>query len=253
MRLAIVFVLTALGVAIYLADAKPLTVDTNVAINIQNPPRAKAKPMTQRAAARVKPDQKGDEDDLCQNKQCGEVCDTSAGALAVIRNCQKDGSCKPGLDPDCPDKNVTNPNWYESPRCNIKPISNKGCKKGFEWTRYWYKQANGTHECEETFGSSCSQEELLPAFPTYEECLHTCVYHEVPQPNELDPTPKESCKIELKPNDGCLCQMADQWSRYWYNSTKRECEVAYGSSCCNMSVYKAFPTYAECITTCKTL
>ena len=59
MRLAIVFVLTALGFAIYLADAEPLTVDTNVAINIQNPPRAEAKPMTQRAAARVKPDQKG--------------------------------------------------------------------------------------------------------------------------------------------------------------------------------------------------
>jgi len=106
MRLAIVFVLTALGVAIYLADAEPLTVDTNVAINIQNPTRAKAKPMTQRAAARVKPDQKGDEDDLCQNKQCGELCDPSAG---WIRICQKDGSCKPDL-PDCPDKNVTNPN-----------------------------------------------------------------------------------------------------------------------------------------------
>merc|ERR1711990_660654 len=60
MRLDIVFVLTALGVAIYLADAEALTVDTNVAINIQNPSRAKAKPMTQRAAARVKPDQKGD-------------------------------------------------------------------------------------------------------------------------------------------------------------------------------------------------
>ena len=58
MRLAIVFVLTALGVAIYLADAKPMNVDTNVAINIQNPPRAKVKPMTQRAAARVKPDKK---------------------------------------------------------------------------------------------------------------------------------------------------------------------------------------------------
>jgi len=189
-----------------------LTVDTNVAINIQNPPRAKAKPMTQRAAARVKPDQKGDKD-----------------------------------------KNVTNPNWYESPRCNIKPITKFCCDMYDEWTRYWYHSANGTSGCKETFGSFCCHDELHPAFPTYEECLHTCVYHEVPQPNKLDPTPKESCKIELKPNDGCLCQMADQWSRYWYNSTKRDCEVAYGSGCCNMSVYKAFPTYAECKTTCEVL
>merc|ERR1711990_487328 len=73
MRLAIV--LTALGVAIYLADAEPLTVDTNVAINIQNPLRAKSEPMTQRAAART-PDQKGDEEDDADDAEDADADDS---------------------------------------------------------------------------------------------------------------------------------------------------------------------------------
>ncbi len=47
MRLAIVFVLSALGVAVYLADAKLklLNVQTNVAITIKGQPKAKTNPL----------------------------------------------------------------------------------------------------------------------------------------------------------------------------------------------------------------
>ena len=41
------------------------------------------------------------EEDLCEDKQCGEVCDTSMGMLHVMRFCQPDGSCGMNSAPNC--------------------------------------------------------------------------------------------------------------------------------------------------------
>jgi len=46
----------------------------------------------------------GGEKNLCQNKNCGEVCDNTQEMIPVIRHCQPDGSCQAPI-PSCP---VTN-------------------------------------------------------------------------------------------------------------------------------------------------
>ena len=42
-----------------------------------------------------------EEKDLCDDKKCGDVCDTSHGMLMVIRYCQPDGSCGSDAAPQC--------------------------------------------------------------------------------------------------------------------------------------------------------
>ena len=42
-----------------------------------------------------------EEKDLCANKKCGDVCDTSHGMLMVMRYCQPDGACAMNSAPQC--------------------------------------------------------------------------------------------------------------------------------------------------------
>jgi len=140
MRLAIAFVLTALGVAIYLADAKPkpFNLQANIAITVKGQPKtrtnpwltsreaAKVKPDTKasegpsfsRAAAKVKPDTKASEAPCPGNEECETACSFTVPTNTSMLCC-----CCEGLPPP-------EAGWSGWESCTEKKLYNCYTKQG---------------------------------------------------------------------------------------------------------------------------
>jgi len=130
---------------------------------------------------RMNPNVPGCEEDLCANKNCGDVCANSNGMLMVMRYCQPDGSCGMDANPQCepeePYNCYTRERWSQDKRdyccaeyglgCpSVDLCANKSCgdvcdnKQGMLMVMR-YCQADGS--CTSNAAPQCQPEEDLCA------------------------------------------------------------------------------------------